>query len=67
MRLGLPSLLVAAGLDLLVITGALAPGCFCTTAVNPFRYDYWPSRLRQAVGDRNPNAQVVNLYDMDAK
>jgi len=64
---GLPSLLAAAGVDTLVITGASTSGCVRATAVDALQYGYRPVVPREAVGDRNPDAHEANLYDIDAK
>lgn len=64
---GLPSLLAAAGVDTLLISGASTSGCVRATAVDALQYGYRPVVPREAVGDRNPAAHEANLYDIDAK
>ena len=64
---GLPSLLAAAGVDTLIVTGASTSGCVRATAVDALQYGYRPVVPREAVGDRNPDAHEANLYDIDAK
>lgn len=64
---GLSSLLTAAGVDTLVITGASTSGCVRATAVDALQHGFRPVVPREAVGDRNPEAHEANLYDMDAK
>ncbi len=64
---GLSSLLTAAAVDTLVITGASTSGCVRATAVDALQYGFRPVVPREAVGDRNPDAHEANLYDMDAK
>jgi len=64
---GLSSLLTAAGVDTLIITGASTSGCVRATAVDALQYGFRPVVPREAVGDRNPNAHEANLYDVDAK
>jgi nicotinamidase-related amidase len=64
---GLPSLLAAAGVDTLIVTGASTSGCVRATAVDALQYGYRPVIPRGAVGDRNPDAHDANLYDIDAK
>ncbi len=64
---GLPSLLAAAGVDTLIVTGASTSGCVRATAVDALQYGYRPVVPREAVGDRNPDAHQANLYDIDAK
>jgi nicotinamidase-related amidase len=64
---GLGSLLTAAGVDTLVVTGASTSGCVRATVVDALQYGFRPVVPREAVGDRNPNAHEANLYDVDAK
>jgi maleamate amidohydrolase len=64
---GLSSLLTAAGVDTLIITGASTSGCVRATAVDALQYGFRPVVPREAVGDRNPDAHKANLYDIDAK
>jgi len=64
---GLSSLLTAANVDTLIITGASTSGCVRATAVDALQYGFRPVVPREAVGDRNPEAHEANLYDVDAK
>ena len=64
---GLSSLLTAASVDTLIITGASTSGCVRATAVDALQYGFRPVVPREAVGDRNPDAHEANLYDVDAK
>ncbi len=64
---GLSSLLTAAGVDTLIITGASTSGCVRATAVDALQYGFRPVVPSEAVGDRNPDAHKANLYDIDAK
>ena len=64
---GLSSLLTAAGVDTLIISGASTSGCVRATAVDALQYGFRPVVPREAVGDRNPDAHEANLYDIDAK
>ena len=64
---GLPSLLAAASVDTLIVTGASTSGCVRATAVDARQYGYRPVVPREAVGDRNASAHEANLYDIDAK
>jgi maleamate amidohydrolase len=64
---GLSSLLTAAGIDTLIITGASTSGCVRATVVDALQYGFRPVVPREAVGDRNPDAHEANLYDIDAK
>ena len=64
---GLSSLLTAASVDTLIITGASTSGCVRATAVDALQYGFRPLVPREAVGDRNHDAHEANLYDIDAK
>jgi nicotinamidase-related amidase len=64
---GLSSLLTAAGVDTLIVSGASTSGCVRATTVDALQYGFRPVVPREAVGDRNPEAHEANLYDMDAK
>ncbi len=63
----LGSLLVAAGCDSVVVTGASTSGCVRATVVDALQHGYRPLVPREAVGDRNPRAHEASLYDVDAK
>jgi maleamate amidohydrolase len=63
----LASLLVAAGCDSVIVTGASTSGCVRATVVDALQHGYRPLVPREAVGDRNPDAHEANLYDIDAK
>jgi maleamate amidohydrolase len=52
---GLSSLLTAAGIDTLIITGASTSGCVRATTVDALQYGF------------RPDAHEANLYDIDAK
>ncbi len=64
---GLSSLLTAAGVDTLIVTGASTSGCVRATVVDALQYGFRPIVPREAVGDRNPDAHKANLYDVDSK
>ena len=64
---GLSSLLTAAGVDTLVVTGASTSGCVRATVVDALQYGFRPVVPREAVGDRNLDAHEANLYDVDSK
>ena len=64
---GLSSLLTAAGVDTLIVTGASTSGCVRATVVDALQYGFRPVVPREAVGDRNPDAHEANLYDVDSK
>jgi maleamate amidohydrolase len=63
----LGSLLVAAGCDSVVVTGASTSGCVRATVVDALQHGYRPLVPREAVGDRNPRAHEASLDDIDAK
>ena len=63
----LASLLVAAGCDSVIVTGASTSGCVRATVVDALQHGYRALVPREAVGDRNPEAHEANLYDIDAK
>jgi nicotinamidase-related amidase len=63
----LGTLLVAAGCDSVVVTGASTSGCVRATVVDALQHGYRPLVPREAVGDRNPQAHEASLYDVDAK
>ncbi len=64
---GLSSLLTAAGVDTLIVTGASTSGCVRATVVDALQYGFRPVVPREAVGERNPDAHKANLYDVDSK
>jgi nicotinamidase-related amidase len=63
----LATLLVAAGCDSVIVTGASTSGCVRATVVDALQHGYRPLVPREAVGDRNPRAHEASLYDVDAK
>jgi maleamate amidohydrolase len=63
----LASLLVGAGCDSVIVTGASTSGCVRATVVDALQHGYRPLVPREAVGDRNPRAHDASLYDIDAK
>lgn len=63
----LGSLLVAAGCDSVIVTGASTSGCVRATAVDALQHGYRAVVPREAVGDRNVHAHEASLYDIDAK
>jgi len=63
----LSSFLAANGCDSLIVTGASTSGCVRATVVDALQHGYRPLVVREAVGDRNPEAHAANLYDLDAK
>lgn len=63
----LASLLVGAGCDSVIVTGASTSGCVRATVVDALQHGYRPLVPREAVGDRNLEAHEASLYDIDAK
>lgn len=63
----LGTLLTAAGVDTLIVSGASTSGCIRATVFDAIQHGYRPVIPGEAVGDRNPTAHESNLYDMDAK
>jgi nicotinamidase-related amidase len=63
----LSSLLVAAGCDSVIVTGASTSGCVRATVVDAIQHGYRPLVPREAVGDRNAAAHEANLDDIDTK
>jgi maleamate amidohydrolase len=63
----LSSFLVANRCDSLIVTGASTSGCVRATVVDAIQHGYRPVVPREAVGDRNYEAHVANLYDIDTK
>ena len=63
----LASLLVSAGCDSVIVTGASTSGCVRATVVDALQHGYRPVVPREAVGDRNASAHEANLYDIDTK
>jgi maleamate amidohydrolase len=63
----LASLLVAAGCDSVIVTGASTSGCVRATVVDAVQHGFRPIVPREAVGDRSPDAHEASLYDIEAK
>ncbi len=53
--------------DSLVVTGLTTSGCVRATAVDGLQNDFRVVVPREAVGDRNPQAHMANLFDLHAK
>lgn len=66
-RTGLDTLLREQRVDSLVVTGLTTSGCVRATAVDGLQYDYRVVIPREAVGDRNAEAHIANLFDLSAK
>jgi len=53
--------------DSLVIAGLTTSGCVRATVVDGLQHDYPVVVVREAVGDRNPEAHAASLFDLGAK
>ncbi|KEF51657.1 N-carbamoylsarcosine amidase [Exophiala aquamarina CBS 119918] len=55
------------GVDTLVICGVSTSGCVRATALDAMQYGFRPMAVGSACGDRTPEIQIANLFDLDAK
>ncbi|PIJ51893.1 isochorismatase [Erwinia sp. OLTSP20] len=63
----LASLLVADGIDTLLIAGCSTSGCIRATAVDALQHGFRAIVVRECVGDRHPEPHEANLFDIDSK
>lgn len=63
----LASLLVAEGIDTLLIAGCSTSGCVRATAVDALQYGFRAMVVRECVGDRHAGPHEANLFDIDNK
>lgn len=63
----LAATLTAAGVDSLLITGVSTSGCVRATAVDALCHGFIPLIVTDCVGDRSPEVQAANLFDLEAK
>lgn len=63
----LASMLNAAGVDSLIITGLTTSGCIRATCIDACSYGFIPIIVADACGDRHPDPHNANLFDMHAK
>jgi len=63
----LASTLVARGIDTVVLVGVSTSGCIRATGVDAVQQGFIPLVVRDAVGDRTPQAHDANLFDLQAK
>ena len=63
----LPSLLLALGVDTLVLTGCSTSGCVRATAVDAVSYGYRVIVPLECVSDRAEGPHYANLFDIDSK
>lgn len=59
--------LVSLGVDTVILCGVSTSGCVRASCVDAISYGFRPMVVREAVGDRHPDIQEGNLYDMNAK
>ncbi len=59
--------LQAMQIDTLLIAGCVTSGCVRASAVDAAQYGFRPLVVREAVGDRSPQAHEANLMDIDAR
>lgn len=63
----LASTLVAHGVDTVVLVGTSTSGCVRASGVDAVQHGFVPLVVRDAVGDRTPEVQEANLFDLQAK
>jgi maleamate amidohydrolase len=63
----LASMLVAKGVDTLILTGCATSGCVRATAIDGISSGYRVVVPAEAVGDRAPGPHEANLFDMASK
>jgi maleamate amidohydrolase len=63
----LASMLHAAGVDTVILTGVSTSGCIRASATDAMQQGLIPIVVRQAVGDRHPGPHEANLFDIAAK
>jgi len=63
----LAPMLVAAGVDSVIICGVSTSGCIRASATDAMQHGFIPLVVREAVGDRHPGPHEANLFDIDAK
>lgn len=63
----LSSRLITRGIDTLLVCGCTTSGCVRATAVDGLQHGFRVMVVREAVGDRNPDAHLQSLLDMQQK
>jgi len=63
----LASMLTAQGVDTIVLAGCSTSGCVRATAVDGMQHGFRIIVPRECVGDRAPEPNLANLFDIDAK
>ncbi|VVA49102.1 Maleamate amidohydrolase [Serratia ficaria] len=63
----LAPLLVAQGIDTLLLIGCSTSGCIRASAVDAVQHGFRTIVVRECVGDRHPGPHEANLFDIDSK
>ncbi|MBH3178353.1 isochorismatase family protein [Serratia marcescens] len=63
----LAPLLVAQGIDTLLMIGCSTSGCSRASAVDAVQHGFRAMVVRECVGDRHPGPHEANLFDIDSK
>jgi maleamate amidohydrolase len=59
--------LTTLAVDTVILCGVSTSGCVRASCVDAISYGFRPMVVREGVGDRHPDVQESNLYDMNAK
>jgi len=63
----LQSMLVAFGIDTVIVTGCTTSGCVRATVVDALQHGYRVLVSREVLGDRSASSHQANLYDIQSK
>lgn len=63
----LAPLLLAQGIDTLLMIGCSTSGCIRASAVDAVQHGFRAMVVRECVGDRHPGPHEANLFDIDSK
>lgn len=63
----LAPLLVAQGIDTLLMIGCSTSGCIRASVVDAVQHGFRAMVVRECVGDRHPGPHEANLFDIDSK
>ncbi|CAI1976301.1 N-carbamoylsarcosine amidohydrolase [Serratia proteamaculans] len=63
----LAPMLVALGVDTLLLVGCSTSGCIRASAVDAVQHGFRTIVVRECVGDRHPGPHEANLFDIDSK
>ncbi|RUR33202.1 N-carbamoylsarcosine amidohydrolase [Vreelandella nanhaiensis] len=63
----LTAMLVAMGVDTIIVTGCSTSGCIRATAVDGLQHGFRVMVVRDCVGDRHSDPHEANLFDIDSK